>query len=329
MSKNEYKLDEDLEENEEEEENINNNDMIDFYKLNKLNILKIYMIFLIDELDIIIKVLLDEDEKDRIDLGVPYLNELIFGIKLTGDIFISNDITSYITLWFFELVKTFLCKSYFFKKFYESIKISKSIDSIDLTAEDSHKYFYVYEGELNEKNFNIYDKELLFQKLLNEIYSFFKLTNFDEDFKINKVISIYTSRNDLEFNAICLNNVKEGTSLLADEEKKIKESNVDKNDKQFELFYKILENIIHSYFQDFVLLPNIVLINLIFTKSDDIRIDYRNIFINYILEIFYHCNEIYGTNSNNLFTIMNKNFILILLLISSSNSIIIQLLLTI
>ena len=88
--------------------------------------------------------------------------------------------------------------------------------------------------------------------------------------------------------------------------KKIKESNVDKNDKQFELFYKILENIIHSYFQDFVLLPNIVLINLIFTKSDDIRIDYRNIFINYILEIFYHCNEIYGTNSNNLFTIMNK-----------------------
>ena len=304
--KNENSLDEDIEENEEEEENINNNEMIGFYKLNKLNILKIYMICIIDELDIIIKVLLDEDEKDRVDLGVPYLNELIFGIKLTGDIFISNDITSYITLWFFELVKTFLCKSYFFKKFYESIKNNKSIDSIDLSAEDSHKYFYVYEGELNEKNFNIYDKELLFQKLLNEIYSFFKLTNFDEDFKINKVISNYTSRNDLEFNVICLNNIKEGTSLLADEEKKIKESNIYQNDKDFELFYKILENIIHSYCQDFVLLPNIVLINLIFTKSDDIRIEYRNIFINYILEVFYHCNEIQGTHSNNLFTIMNK-----------------------
>ena len=73
------------------------------------------MIILVNELDIVIKVLLEEEEKNRLDLGIPYLNELIFGIKLTGDIFISNDITSYITLWFFDLVKTFLCKSYFFK----------------------------------------------------------------------------------------------------------------------------------------------------------------------------------------------------------------------
>ena len=53
-------------------------------------------------------------------------------------------------------------------------------------------------------------------------------------------------------------------------------------------------------------MPNIVLINLIFTKSDDIRIDYRNIFLNYILEIFYHCNNVQGIHSNNLFVIMNK-----------------------
>ena len=104
------------EEFEEEEDNLDKK--IKFSKLNNLNILKVYLIFIINELDIMIKVLLEEDEKDRLDLGVLYLNELIFGIKLIGDIFISNDITSYITLWFFELVKTFLCKSYFIKKFY-------------------------------------------------------------------------------------------------------------------------------------------------------------------------------------------------------------------
>ena len=300
-------LDDDNEENEEEEENFEDSSKrMNMYKLNNLRILKSYMTFLINELDIIIKVLLNEDENDRLDLGLPYLNELIFGIKITGDIFISNDITSYITLWFFELVKSFLCKSYFFKIFYETIKQNKKLDSIDFIQEDSNKSFYVYEGELIQKNFNIYNKDLLFQKLINEICSFFKLTDFDYDFKIGKIISVYHKRNDKEFRVICLNNIKEGTSLLSEEDNIIKESNFYKQEQHFELFYTNLQNIINQYFQDFIFLPNIVLINLIFTKSDDIRIDYRNIFLNYILEIFYHCNNVQGIHSNNLFVIMNK-----------------------
>ena len=292
------------EEFEEEEDNLDKK--IKFSKLNNLNILKVYLIFIINELDIMVKVLLEEDEKDRLDLGVLYLNELIFGIKLIGDIFISNDITSYITLWFFELVKSFLCKSYFFNKFYGTIKKDKNIDSIDLIREDSYKSFYIYDGELIQKNFNIYNKELLFQKLMNEIYSFFNMTNFDEDFKINRIISIYRNQSDREFHIICLNNIKEGTSLLCEEEKILKESKIQAIDKDFKLFYGFLENIICNYFKDFIFLQNIVLINLLFTKSDDIRIEYRNIFLNYIIEIFYHYNEISGTYSNNLFTIMNK-----------------------
>ena len=300
-------LDENFEENEEEETPEEKKNKIQIYKLNNLHILQSYLTFLINELDIIIKVLLEEKEKNRLDSGLSYLNELIFGIKLTGDIFISNDITSYITLWFFELVKTFLCKSYFFKNFYESIKNNKNIDSIDFIQEDAKKSFYVYEGELNQKNFNIYNKDLLFQKLLNEIYSFFKLTNFDDDFKINKIISIFRERNDIEFHVICLNNIKEGTSLLSEEENnKNNQIHIYKHEQHFELFYTNLENIINNYFQDFIFLPNIVLINLIFTKSDDIRIEYRNIFLNYILEIFFHFNEIQCIHSNNLFTIMNK-----------------------
>ena len=288
----------------DEEDNLEKK--IKLSKLNNLNILKVYMIFIINELDIIIKVLLEEDEKDRLDLGILYLNELIYGIKLVGDIFVSNDITSYITLWFFELVKTFLCKSYFFKKFYETIKKQQNIDSIDLIKEDSYKPFYIYEGELIQKNFNIYNKELLFQKLLNEISSFFKLSNFDEDFKINKIISIYRELNDKEFHIICLNKVKEGTRLLCDEENTMKEFNFHSTDKDFVLFYHFLENIVNYYFKDFIFLQNITLINLIFTKSDDIRIEYKNIFLNYILEIFYHYNEIPGTYSSNLFTTINK-----------------------
>ena len=189
-------------------------------------------------------------------MGLPYLNELIFGIKLTGDIFISNDITSYITLWFYELVKIFLCKSYFFKNFYESIKQNKKIENDYLVQENSNKAFYVYEGELIQKNFNIYNKELLFQKLLNEIYSFFKLTDFDDDFKISKIISIYRERNDKEFHVICLNNIKEGTSLLSEEENKNKETKNNKIRSTFEIFHKNVENIINFYFQDFIFLPN-------------------------------------------------------------------------
>ena len=308
---NNYRKNSNFDDNEEFEENENQEEKlkkIGYYKLNNLNILKTYITSLINELDIIIKVLL-EDEKVRVDLGLLYLNELIFGIKLTGDIFISNDITSYITLWFFELVKNFLCKSYFFKYFYESIKNNHDIDINYLIHEDSNKSFYIYEGELIQKNFNIYNKELLFQKLLNEIYSFFNLTDFDDDFRIGKIISKYQKRNDKEFHIICLNNIKEGTSLLSEEKKdryKKNQAIANKNEVNFELFYKLLEKITNSYFQDFVFLQNLVLINLIFTKSDDIRIEYRNIFLNYILEMFYHCNEIPGTNSSNLFIIMNK-----------------------
>ena len=279
-------------------------------KLNKLNVLKVYLNFLIYELDNIIKVLLDESTKDKIELGIPYLNELILGIKLAGDIFISNNITSYIILWFYEIVKSFLCKSYFFKKFYENIKEHQSIDQINFVQEDANESFYIYEGELTRKNFNIYNKELLFQKLLNEIYSFFKLTNFDVDFKINKIISTYRNQNDKEFKVLCLNNVKEGTGLLTEEKSKDFPKNpLDKgrkiNDESEKNFQK-LQNIIIDYFKEFTFLPNIVLINLIFTKSNDISIEYKDIFILYILEMFYHCNEIIGIHSNNLFTVINK-----------------------
>ena len=290
-----------------EEEGENQNEGNEYCKLNKLNNLKVYLNFLIYELDIIIKVLLDESNKDKIELGIPYLNELILGIKLTGDIFISNDITSYIILWFYEIVKMFLCKSYFFKKFYENIREYRSIDQINFIQEDLNESFYIYEGELTRKNFNIYNKELLFQKLLNEIYAFFKLTNFDVDFKINKIISTYKNLNDKEFNVLCLNNVKEGTGLLTEEKnqdllpinKKGKEDESEKN-------FQNLQNIIIDYFKEFTFLPNIVLINLIFTKSNDISIEYKDIFIQYILEIFYHCNDIFGIHSNKLFTIINK-----------------------
>ena len=295
-------------EEEEEENSENENKTNEFYKLNNLNILKVYLNFLINELDIIIKVLLDESDKDKLELGLPYLNELILGIKLTGDIFISNDITSYIILWFFELVKSFLCKSYFFKKFYENIREHKSVEQIDFLDEDLNETFYIYEGELTKKNFNIYNKELLFQKLLNEIYSFFKLTNFDVDFKINKIISTYRNRNDKEFQVMCLNNVKEGTALLADENNNefpiiVKQG---KGNEECENNFKQLQDITIDYFKNFTFLPNIVLVNLIFTKSNDISIEYKDIFIQYILEVFYHCNEISGIHSSNLFTIINK-----------------------
>ena len=299
-------IDEDSEENEKEENIERKNKRIGNYKLNNLKILKAYIDCLINELDILIKVLLEESQENRLDLGIPYLNEIIFGIKITGDIFISNDITSYITLWFFELVKNFLCKSYFFKNFYENIKNNKSIRAIDFNFEDSKKSFYIYEGELLLKNFNIYNKELLFQKLLNEIYSFFKVTDFDEDFKINSLIKSYRERNEKEFHIICLNNIKEGTSLLVEEKNSEYKSIISKSDSDFYHCYKNLENIIQSYFNDFILLQNIALINLLFTKSDDIRIEYKNIFLSYILEIFFHNNEISGAHWTNLFTIINK-----------------------
>ena len=295
--------------NEEEENSQNETESHELYKLNNLNILKVYLNFLIYELDIIIKVLMDESEKDKVELGLPYLNELILGIKLTGDIFISNNITSYIILWFYEIVKSFLSKSYFFKKFYENIQKNKSIEQIDFQQEDLNESFYIYEGELTKKYFNIYNKELLFQMLLNEIYSFFKLTNFDEDFKINKIISIYRNRNDKEFHITCLNNVKEGTGLLTDEKNKDIIQTIPKkgkDDAEYEKYYQKYLNIIIDYYKDFAFLPNIVLINLIFTKSNDISIEYKDIFIQYILEEFYHCNDISGIHSSNLFTIINK-----------------------
>ena len=149
---------------------------------------------------------------------------------------------------------------------------------------------------------------MLFQKLLNEIYSFFKLTNFDVDFRISKIISTYRSINDKEFQVMCLNNVKEGTGLLTEE--KIKENPVKaqkgKGNEECEKFFKLLKNIMVDYFKNFTFLPNIVLINIIFTKSNDISIEYKDIFIQYILEVFYHCNEISGVNSKNLFTVINK-----------------------
>jgi hypothetical protein len=174
--------------------------------------------------------------------------------------------------------------------------------------EDMNESFYIYEGDLSQKTFNIYNKELLFQMLLNEIYSFFKLTNFDAEFKIIRLISSYKSINDKEFHVMCLNNAKEGTGLLSEEKPKeaTTKLKIRKSNDICEKYFQKLQDIINDYYKDFTFLPNIVLINLIFTKSNDISIEYKDIFIQYILEVFYHCNEISGIHSTNLFTIINK-----------------------
>ena len=251
MMNNEIQINEEGEEEEDLTEYENNQQ--DLYKLYNLNVLKTYLNFLINELDIIIKVLLDESDRDKLELGLPYLNELIFGLKLTGDIFISHDITSYIVLWFYELVKSFLCKSYFFKKYYENIKTHKSIEQIDFLKEDMNESFYVYEGDLSQKTFNIYNKEILFQMLLNEIYSFFKLTNFDAEFKIIRLISSYKSINDKEFHVMCLNNAKEGTGLLAEEKPKeaTTKLKIRKSNDICEKYFQKLQDIINDYYKDF------------------------------------------------------------------------------
>ena len=65
-----------------------------------------------------------------------YITQLIFTVKIISDIFITYDICSHITIWFYELTKEFLAKLNFFISYLKNSKKQFNLNNIDIYLKD-------------------------------------------------------------------------------------------------------------------------------------------------------------------------------------------------
>ena len=284
-------------------------------KLHKVNSLKTIIEEINNEMSIMIKVI--KYDNDQIINGIKYLSQLIFLIQYVGDIIITYDITSHVTLWFYELVKNFEQNNIFLKKFFKNVLENQNIDSIDLDKENLYKNYK--ESELNSRNFNIYDKEKLYSIFFKLIQNFYDLTSFNKQYNLTKFIELYKTRNDEDFKLFCLNPVvDEYTCLIQTQndnlknKKKIKKKKTKVNKKlkaekdPIEKAYGRFIKGTQLYSKQFNNMSKTSFIQIIFTKSNDISIEYKDIIFEYIILSLYHINEVEDCNLISLFIFINK-----------------------
>ena len=299
------------------------------YKLKQLTYLKTFIEIIIYELNHMKLILNDENE--RVVNGFNYISLLLTIIQMIGTLFISHDISSHVTLWFYEMVKEFLDNSMFIGNFLHKIKNKFSLDDIDFTKVEIIKtntnqkdYF-----ELEKKTYDIYNKNDLYLKLFTRLSKLFYETDYNSDNNLYKFLSYYQNANDMDFKIFSLNPIQDDFSALINYDKThlIKQNQMNlqrgtvninniiiskKPSKMFSqekgydaLFIKFRETK-EEYIKQFVNLSQLSLIDILFTKSSDISIEFKDLFFDYIITSFYRINDISLCNITALFIIINK-----------------------
>ena len=109
-----------------------------------------------------------------------YITQLIFTVKIISDIFITYDICSHITIWFYELTKEFLAKLNFFISYLKNSKKQFNLNNIDIT-----EYVDANVIKMEQKNFDIYNKEKIYEYILEGFQLIYSQNNFSQKFKLN------------------------------------------------------------------------------------------------------------------------------------------------
>ena len=296
-------------------------------KLKEINCLKTIIEIINKEMNIMNYVI--NDEKNKVTSGLLYITEVINIVKTISNIFITYDLCSHIILWFYEMVKQFTEKNFFFIRFLRGVYRDSDVSDIDFT--ENLNDYKNGENELDKRNYDIYNKEELYLKLFTEFQTLYIITSFNIESSLNKFLHYYKNANDMDFKIFSLNPVQDDFAALTEtsshnvstnftenltrrntvninninkKDKKKKTTNIKKSvfDKCYIHFRKSKE----LYIRQFVNLSKLSLINIIFSKSNDITIEFKDIFFEYIISSFFSVRELASCNLTSLFILTNK-----------------------
>ena len=168
-----------------------------FSRFDNLQNLKIVIEILIHEIKNIYYLIYVEENFITVD---EYITQLIFTVKIISDIFITYDICSHLTIWFYELTKEFLAKLNFFKSYLKNSKTKLDLSNLDISEYENNNII-----KMEQKNFDIYNKEKIYEYILEGFQLIYSQNDFNRKFGLNTFLYNFSKKDEKNFKNFTLN----------------------------------------------------------------------------------------------------------------------------
>ena len=236
----------------------------------------------INELIVLIDIYINEIElfpksifKETNNSIKEYITELIFAIHDISTIVYNNkDIINKILPYYYKLSLVFLKKKSLFLKVLEDIKENKkTIESkdyilfLDLNKDEEYDLF-------NNRIFNVFDKEYIYNNLIKNIFEIYKKTNINKEVNLEKFLKIYDLFNEANFPPFSLLEIKDYEYFYEDQNED--ENNKINIDKNYEKFNLIRNNFIEQY-KD---ISSLAFLGIASGNSTNKKVDYSIKYVN-------------------------------------------------
>ena len=176
-------------------EDLENNNS--FNRFDNLRNLKLVIEILIHEIKNIFYLIYIETNYIIIN---EYITQLIFTVKIISDIFITYDICSHLTIWFYELTKEFLSKLNFFISYLQNSKDNLTMNNLIILEYENNNII-----KMEQKNFDIYNKEKIYEYILEGFQLIYSQNNFSQKFKLNTFLYNFSEKDEKNFKNFTLN----------------------------------------------------------------------------------------------------------------------------
>ena len=168
-----------------------------FNRFDNLRNLKLVIEILIHEIKNIFYLIYIESNYIIIN---EYITQLIFTVKIISDIFITYDICSHLTIWFYELTKEFLAKLNFFISYLQNSKDNLNMNNLIILEYENNNII-----KMEQKNFDIYNKEKIYEYILEGFQLIYSQNNFSQKFKLNTFLHNFSEKDEKNFKNFTLN----------------------------------------------------------------------------------------------------------------------------
>ena len=211
-----------------------------------------------------------------------YIKELIFATQeISIKIHYSKDVFNKILPYYYKLVVQFIKKKEIFIRILQDIEENK-------TSIIPNNYEYLLNNVNNNKDykfivsrdFNVFDKEILYKLAIKSIYDIYKITKINEEYCLQKYLEIYDVYNEANFPPFSLIEVYDYEYFYDGQNNKIEENNEENNnfiidfnnDNEFQK--DKLNNMRELYLEQFRNISETSFLNVLAGDAMDKKIDF-------------------------------------------------------
>ena len=203
-----------------------------------------------------------------------FIIEIVFAIHDISNIIVYNhNIINIILPHYYKLVINFLKKKQILLQIFNDSKNNGKIidpnDYKELLEEknmiDDYKFFI-------KKDFNIFDKEILFKCVMKNVFDIYKETNINRDLKLEVYFKNYDLFNEMNFPPFSLIEIKDYEYFYEQKEQENEIKYKNKNFKKFDIIRK-------KSYETYKDISSLVFIDISSGKSTNMKVDYAKKFV--------------------------------------------------